>query len=228
MKKYIGISLAVVVLVLTLVSSKTSADSNINCSQQTVMVNLSASDQTPYHIVGGLCSSGSAGGKTVQVTVPGATYSHIYYDFPFDSPYYSYTQVANSAGYATFNFDKLGTGLSDHPTPELVTIPALAYSTHQIVQYLRAGQVGGVSFKKVILVGHSMGSETVIEEAGTYQDVDGVLLTGHIHYSNPAVALAAPNDLYPSAFDPQFAAQNYPFGYLTTKPGTRSQLFYYT
>jgi pimeloyl-ACP methyl ester carboxylesterase len=230
MKKYMYViaCLFVSALGMAVMSPKTSAFGNRSCAQETVTVNLSASDLTPYHIVGWLCSNGSLANKTIQLLVPGATYDHTYFDFPTNTPYYSYAQAANSAGFATFSIDKLGTGLSDHPTPELVTIPALAYNVHQIVQDLKTGQIGGVVFKKVILVGHSMGSETIIEEAGTYQDVDGVLATGHIHNVNPAASTASQNLIQPAAFDPKFAAQNYPLGYLTSKPDTRAQLYYYT
>jgi hypothetical protein len=64
-----------------------------------------------------------------------------------------------------------------------------------------------------------------IQEAATYGDVDGVVLTGVSH-----TVTAALNEvfavLYPANLDPQFAGLGLPDGYLTTVPGTRG-VFYY-
>jgi len=69
---------------------------------------------------------------------------------------------------------------------------------------------------------------TAIDEAGTYHDVNRLVVTGLLHdLSNPNVpgALA---DFYPANLDPEFSGQNLDSGYLTTLPGTRSALFYDT
>jgi hypothetical protein len=46
---------------------------------------------------------------------------------------------------------------------------------------LRGGAIGGVQFGKVIEVGHSFGSIASWEEAATYHDINGVIITGRIH-----------------------------------------------
>jgi pimeloyl-ACP methyl ester carboxylesterase len=91
---------------------------------------------------------------------------------------YSYVNYLTAAGYAVLDIDRLGVGLSDHPTPEDVTILSGAYTIHQIVQDLRSGSLTGVKFKKVMLVGHSMGSAISMVEAGSYHDVDALILSG--------------------------------------------------
>lgn len=38
----------------------------------------------------------------MQLLVHGATYNHLYWDFPHGPGYYSYVDAATAAGYATF------------------------------------------------------------------------------------------------------------------------------
>ena len=56
--------------------------------------------------------------QCVSVALDRATYSMCfsYWDFTVDgSDTYSYVAAAANAGYTTFRYDRLGTGLSDHP-----------------------------------------------------------------------------------------------------------------
>lgn len=206
---------------------KASVFANTTCNQYTVPVNLSATDLAQYHIVGWLCVP--AGATTVQLTLSGATYGHVYWDFPYQQNHYSYTQFMNQQGYATFNIDRIGIGQSDHPIPELVTIQTNSFVAHQLIQDLRTGTIGTKAFQKVILVGHSLGSGIAVDEAVTYADVDRIVLTGDIHNLNPSAAPLIPTTFYPAFLDPRFAGENLLPGYLTTKPGgIRQQLFYYT
>jgi pimeloyl-ACP methyl ester carboxylesterase len=132
-----------------------------------------------------------------------------------------------NAGYAVFNYDRLGEGLSDHPLPELLTIEADAYILHQIVRDLHAGTVEGYAFSKVLLVGHSLGSAISLDEAETYADVNGVLLTGFLHFVDPAALPEITAHLSPADLDPHFQGQGLLPGYLTTVPNSRSLLFDY-
>jgi pimeloyl-ACP methyl ester carboxylesterase len=97
---------------------------------------------------------------------------------------------------------------------------------HQIVQVLRSGQLG-TAFPKVVTVGHSLGSLISMMEAGTYHDVDGVVLSGISHsFVTLGVAVLFP-DFVPTQIDPVLAKRNLPLGYVTTRVGTREQHFYY-
>jgi hypothetical protein len=62
-------------------------------------------------------------------------------------------------------------------------------------------------------------------EAGTYNDADGVIITGLTHVPNGLQAsfLASYG---PAQLDPKFAGAGLPLGYLTTFPGTRGTSFY--
>ena len=165
--------------------------------------------------------------RTVQVLVAGTAYGKDYWDFPYRPATYSYVRAANAAGFTTFNFDRLGTGGSSRPHSSQVTFSSNAYSIHQTITRLRAGDVDGVRYDRVVLVGHSMGSLVAWYEAAEYRDVDAVISSGVLHTADgPAVARFVAT-LYPAAFDPRFAGTISDPGYLTTMPGTRAASFYH-
>jgi len=161
--------------------------------------------------------------------VPGATYGHVYWDFPYEPQTYSYVRVLNAAGYSTFNIDRIGSGQSSHPLLNVVdvTMGTDAYVTHEIVQDLRSGSNGNHQFAQVLIVGHSLGSAVVWIEAGTYHDVNGVIITGLVHHLNTIKLLGVFSTFYPAFLDPRFFAHGYGAEYLTTEPGTRASDFYY-
>lgn len=198
-----------------------------NCQQSNHAVQLSPSDPTEYNLVGWLCYRGALDNKTVQVAISGLTYDHYYWQWPDEVKDYSYVREATKQGYAVFAIDRLGTGLSDHPLdPNSLTTQSHSYVVHQLVQKLRAGGIGNHAFNKVILTGHSFGSQVIKHEAATYHDIDGALITGSLRQNSPnAFTIVAPT-LYPAQFDPKFASSGLPLGYLTTQPGTRGNSFY--
>jgi len=179
-------------------------------------------------ISGELCSTlaEQSPGTTVQLLISGATYTHDYWDFgTIDGIRYSYARSVAARGLATFAIDPLGSGDSSHPASTQITAQADAFVDHQVVQALHAGQVAGVRFGKVITVGHSLNSLIVWDEAITYHDVDGVIVTGVAH--SLAKAFAASGGFYPATSDPKFTGSGLDSGYLTTVPGQRSVLFYH-
>lgn len=208
-------------------SSTAKADDGIVCQNYTIPVTLSAVDPTVYHVSGQLCGAGSLQGKTVQLLVHGFTYDHNYWDFPLQPGVYSYVRHAVDEGYATFNYDRIGSGLSDHPLSTNVSIDTGVYVLRQLVQGLRTGSIAGQSFGKVITVGHSAGSGIALLEASQYADVDGVILSAFLHQFNVADT-AFFTSMYPANQDPKFTQANLDSGYLTTQPGTRGLLFYNT
>lgn len=197
------------------------------CRSETFLVKLSSFDESKYHIAGKLCWQGRLAGKTLQLLLPGVTYDHTYWDFAYQEPTYSYTTSAVHAGYAVLMIDRIGTGDSDHASPERITLPSEAYTIHQIVQQLRNGSVEDVVFPKIVLVGHSLGTLLAWQEAARYQDVDGIIASGWLHVLNPLFAPLVPASLYPAVLDPKFSSSNLPVGYLTTLPNTRGTLFYH-
>ena len=223
----LGLLLALAVLVP---SGARADQGGFRCEELTFDVTLSPSDATVYSVFGVLCSRGSIEHKTIQIALHGATYSHLYWDWPYQPETYSYVRRATAAGYAVLNLDRIGIGQSDHPPAADVTIGANAHVVHQIVQELRGGDrvvpsFGRIRAERVALVGHSLGSVISIQEAATYGDVDGVVLTGVSHTVTPALGEVLAS-LYPANLDPLFAGRNIPDGYLTSLPGSRG-VFYH-
>jgi alpha-beta hydrolase superfamily lysophospholipase len=162
----------------------------------------------------------------VQLLVHGATYNHLYWNFPYGSGYYSYVDAATAAGYATFDIDRVGDGSSSHPPSTQLDLTAGAVALHDAVTALRSGGVDGHPFQQVIMVGHSLGSiEAWIEDAD-YHDVNAMIITGALPALSPNALALVQDDFYPAADDLKFAGSGLDPGYLTTRPGTREALFY--
>ncbi|HVW42217.1 MAG TPA: alpha/beta fold hydrolase [Amycolatopsis sp.] len=215
------------VLTLPLIAVSTADADSGGCSDVNIPASLApglAKDQTVY---GRLCLPPGPPPTVLQLLVHGATYDHTYWDFPGFDGRYSYVRTQNAGGYATLAIDQLGVGRSSHPPSALTTQLASANAVHDVVTAARAGEFGP-AFTKVALVGHSFGSLTSWLEAGTYHDVDGVLVSGASH-SLGAVALARiATHVRPAQLDPVTAPRVPPLdlGYLSV-PGARADVFYY-
>ena len=162
---------------------------------------------------------------TVQLLVHGATYNHLYWNFPYGNGYYSYVGAATAAGYATFDIDRIGDGNSSHPPSSELALDAGEVALHDVVTALRSGAVDGHAFQHVIMVGHSIGSVEAWIEIARYHDVNAVIITGALHAISPDIG-ALESDLYRRSTSPAFAGSGLDPGYLTTLPGTRGSLFY--
>jgi len=204
-------------------------EARLECSEHTLSVTLTPGATDTFNVVGTLCSQGPAAGKTVQLLLHGATYARYYWDFPYQTEHYSYVRSATERGYATFNLDRIGNGASDRPAGSLVDFNVNGFVVHQVVEALRAGEIGSQSFEKVIVVGHSMGSFTALNYAGSFPgEADGIILTGFLHDMNwPYVTAALQQVIYPATLDPKFYGQFPNYDYFTTVPGTRGIAFYY-
>ena len=75
--------------------------------------------------------------QTVQFMTHGDTLDSEYWDI---GPGYSYVDAAAAAGYATFSYDRIGVGKSDHPDPIQVVQGAIQVEiAHLLIQRLRSG-----------------------------------------------------------------------------------------
>lgn len=162
---------------------------------------------------------------TLLITLHGVGFSHEYWDFPLDNERYSFVGAAAEAGIATLNLDRLGVGRSDRPPAEALTLQAEAFVAHGLVQQAKGEGIDGRVFDKVVLVGHSLGSGISIVEANTYDDVDGVVLTGFLHDLGPLFPdfEAA---LVPVSTQPDLADLGAPEGYLAPALGSGGTFFY--
>jgi pimeloyl-ACP methyl ester carboxylesterase len=218
-------AIALVMAAVALPAQVRATTFNGTCQTISLPVALSAGAPMNNTLAGTFCqpNTWAAGPHKVDMLLHGGTYNSSYWDFPVSSPDYSYVDKTMQAGRATFAIDQIGTGTSSKPLSATVTIDATAYVLHQAVQWLRTTQ----GFTTVNLISHSVGSFTAIREAGLYNDVDSLVVTGAIH--SPGVGqslLTGSLGLYPAALDPQFFGQGYDLGYVTTASGTRSSIFY--
>ncbi|WP_053722028.1 alpha/beta hydrolase [Saccharothrix sp. NRRL B-16348] len=173
---------------------------------------------TAHSMHGRLCTP--TGASTVQVLIPGGTYNSSYWDIAYSPDTRSYRQAMNRAGVATLAVDRLGTGRSSRPLSALVTASTQAHAVHQVVRAVRP------RFEKVVVGGHSIGAAMALIEAGTYHDVDGVLVTGFTHRMNLVTVVPALAGMIPAVVDPQLRRSGLDVGYLTTAPGTRYGSFH--
>jgi pimeloyl-ACP methyl ester carboxylesterase len=196
---------------------------NGNCRSVSLPVALSTGAPVNQTVSGTLCTPYyPATTHSVDVLTPGATYNGTYWNWPQDPSLYSYVNKTLSAGRATFDYDRIGTGNSSHPLSTEITFQSDSYVLHQIISWLRSSE----GYWYVNSVAHSYGSGLAVNEAGEYKDVSELVVTGFLHdLTNPNFAKIS-TDLYPANLDPEFAGQNLDSGYLTTIPGTRGSLFY--
>ncbi|WP_416974863.1 alpha/beta hydrolase [Streptomyces sp. 4F14] len=197
------------------------------CTDRSVRVALTPGGPADQSVYGRLCVPEGRPPSSVQLLVPGMTYTHLYWDVPGFDGRYSYVRRATAAGYATFAVDTIGTGRSSYPASERITIDAAAYTLHQVITALRAGRVAGTPFRRVVYVGHSLGSGTGWLEVSRYRDVDAFVPTGTLHAFN-AEAVARFRETYAvAADDPRFADRPLDPGYITTADGARPDFFYH-
>jgi pimeloyl-ACP methyl ester carboxylesterase len=129
-----------------------------NCKEVTIPVGLQPGQPVIYHIWAEFCLPPGRTPTTVQLLVHGGTYNHDYWDFGvIDGIDYSYVNAALAAGYAVLDIDRLGDGQSSHPPSTDLTFTNTIYTLHEVIQALRSGAVG-ISFPRVMYVGHSFGS----------------------------------------------------------------------
>jgi pimeloyl-ACP methyl ester carboxylesterase len=183
---------------------------------------LPGGDSASQTVWAELCTPGRpAPGRPVDVTVPGATYTHQYWDWPVDPALYSFTDKALRSGQAVLDYDRLGTGKSTSPPAAALTLASDAAVLHQVIAWVRSA----AGYTDVNVIGHSLGSAIAMQEAGTWPGgVSRLVLTGVLNQMAPATHAAIAADLYPASDDPQFP-QAGP-GYETTIPGVRGGLFY--
>jgi alpha-beta hydrolase superfamily lysophospholipase len=186
------------------------------CADLGLPVALSPSTPPDQVIAGTLCLP-AGGVRQVDVLVHGATYNRAYWDWPAASLSFVKRELAQHR--ATLAYDRPGAGRSSRPPGALANGDAEAYVLHQLVAWART-RVSA----KVAVVGHSLGSVVVAQEAATYRDVDLVALTGLAHAQGPGLVQVS-SDLYPAASDPSFLGRVLDPEYVTTRPRTRG-VFY--
>jgi len=176
--------LFVVVLFLTTISATPKQNDEVDYVQATpveFVVNNPLEPGIPRTLRGDLfLPAGGADCDSVQLMLAGFSYGKWVWDLP-GRPDYSYARAMAGAGYPVVTLDLLGYGASDRPTTgRHVSTTAYAEMVHQVVAQLRGGSYQGGpqrAFAQVVIGGHSAGAEVARLEAGTYGDVDGLVVT---------------------------------------------------
>ncbi|MEV7231871.1 alpha/beta fold hydrolase [Polymorphospora sp. NPDC051019] len=197
------------------------------CVAHLVPVRIADPGPVTETLWGELCYPGDRRPSTVQLLVHGGYANHGYWASDVRGGYYSYVRAAVTAGYATFNVDRIGAGNSSHPHSSVVTGNAGAVALHDAITALRSGTLDGHAFSKVIWVGHAVGSLHAWLEIPRYNDVDAAILTSALHAYNMEHLLTVAENVHPAAADPAFADSGLDRGYFTTKPGTRAGMFFH-
>jgi pimeloyl-ACP methyl ester carboxylesterase len=173
-------------------------------------------------VAGTLCAPAGRPVRTIEVLVSGLSYDRIYWELPPAQGVPGYQQSVAQHGYAALALDRLGTGASTRPPAATLTYSAELDALHQVISAVRAGAFG--SYRNLVLVGHSYGSGLSVGEAGSYHDVDALVLSGWAH-SQGSAGLSFYNALVDAGTDPVTGPTDPPAGYLTTRVGTRAGFF---
>lgn len=191
------------------------------CQEQTVQVTLpDDASGTQYDVVGDLCYNGTPNGKAWEIDVAGFSYNSWYFDPTYKNHTYSSVRAAAKAGLVVFNYDQLGTGgESDTPPAALLSLLAQTNVLHQIIVKARAGQIGGISAKQILIYGHSLGGqEALINQSLNPDDADVIVVIGYLRDANPAAAVT----LGTMRVDALSTLSSWgDAGFLTTADGTR-------
>ncbi len=219
--------LAALVLLFSMAATPAGAGTagSVTCSDVSTPISVPGADPGAIH--GRYCATAVENDNTLQILVPGSTYSHVYWELPGVDSRYSYARFMNQHGYDTLAIDRLGIGRSTRPTLSAhVDANANADALHQVVESVRAHGVAGRHYPRIVLTGHSYGTFTSDLTAATYGGVDGIIGTGWMQGPTHQGNLAVFGVFHPAFMDEKFKDTVVDPGYATTQPGKRG--FFYT
>ena len=164
--------------------------------------------------------------QTVQVLSHADLQSSQYWDI---APGYSYIDAAVQAGYATFSYDRIEVGRSDHPDPIQIVQGSLSEEIlHAIVVLLRRGYIGGRAFPNVVGVGHAAGASVTQAVTTKYpSDFDAVILTGTSNVTVYQGICLAAFSFEIANLDPSGRFKGLSNGYVVQNSAIGIQLCYY-
>lgn len=175
----------------------------VSCATHTIPVTVGGASLS---ISGTYCRPADATPNSVTLLVPGATYNREYWDFEYQPDTYSFARALARRNHASFAIDRLGSGQSSRPLSATVTALTQANALHQVIGRLRSAGLDGHPFARVFIAGHSLGSAIALVEGASYNDVDGVIVTGLAHHMNvPALTRLLTVYIHPAILDPAFA-----------------------
>lgn len=182
-----------------------------------------------YQISTQLCwdDKTTADNATLQVLTHGIGFDKTYWDLSFENYNYSYVDAALAAGFATFSYDRLGIGASDHGDPlnEIQTNLEIA-ALRALTDKLRNGALPGVdaAYDTIVHVGHSYGSVQSFVFAHRYpNETQGIVLTGFSTNSSFMGFFAAGANFEEANLNEPLRFLDLPDGYLVSADASSNQ-----
>ncbi|WP_447970962.1 alpha/beta hydrolase [Nitrospira sp. M1] len=159
----------------------------------------------------------NVGNKPLQTLIPGLTYNHHYWNGPrINRRNYSYAQFMARKGFVVLALDLLGSGKSDVPAGDLITLNESSFTIAQVLFRLKSkNNPLRRSFRKVIVVGHSLGAILSVHTLGTFPHAADALIVTAWAYA-PHVVLMP--DVVQAALESP---------YVRFPPALRTQAFYF-
>jgi pimeloyl-ACP methyl ester carboxylesterase len=119
----------------------------------------------------------------VLIMLHGASDTHTVFDF---SPAFRTAARLADRGFTVLTVDRVGYGASSRPNGDTLDFTRQAGYVHEVVQAVRGGALGFTP-GSVVLLGPSVGADLAMVEAGTFHDVDGVVVCFNTSELQPAL-----------------------------------------
>lgn len=135
----------------------------------------------------------------VVVLLHGFSYGAWVWDLP-DRPDYSTARYLAAGGHPVVTVDQLGYGSSDRPNGYTISVEGLGDIARQVASQLRGGTYQAdrtPAFPRVCLAGHSAGGEVARYEAGTFGDVDALIVMSMGNAATPESSQAFVDHVVP-------------------------------
>ncbi len=123
--------------------------------------------------------------RPLLIMIHGASDTHTVFDF---FPAFRAAPELAALGQPVLTLDRVGYGASSHPNGDSLTFAISAGYVHEVIQAVRGGALGFTP-SAIVLLGPSAGADIAIVEAGTYQDVDGLIVCSNTSQLQPALFL---------------------------------------
>ncbi len=155
------------------------------------VLDASANPGTPrnvsFHLSDGNTMAGYVYGESehepLVIMVHGASDSHTVFDF---APGYRAARELAQHGYGVLTVDRVGYGASSHPNGDTLSFATQAAQLHDVIGQVRGGALGFTP-DEIVLLGPSVGADIIMVEAGTYHDVDGLVVCFNTNQLQPAL-----------------------------------------
>lgn len=186
-----------------------------SCQTIKIPVALAPGQPENQRISAEYCTPDGKKPGAIDVFDHGATYNGTYWNMlrPGSPVPGTYVYDTLAAGRAVLDVDNLGSGQSSRPPGATLTINTAAYVFHQVIMWVRHT----AGYRLVDEIGHSLGSATVVVDAGTWpSDPTRIVLTGFLSEITPNIGM----------FLASLRSSSYGLGYMTTGPGMRGRYFY--